>query len=290
MKIKFIKYISLTIFLIFISCSSGDDGNSQPDPTPVVTLYADQIQAAVQKNILFSINGEIPNDIANINWDFGDGTLFYGNSSHQSVYHPFTSTGNYIVKAKILRQNGALIETTKTVTIVNTNLIKVTSITVQTYPEKLCEKFVASGSSGYWVSFYGKWDESNGFGSIPSDVNRYADTYLELVRHQKVPNSTNPSELVGNVNNYGLTPVHLNQLNNVFDVSNFNIVLSLNAIDAFAVGVYDDDSTNSIYENGSESDVIGTLFIEPSSFQNNSFLITNSSNQLVIKVDYINLN
>jgi PKD repeat protein len=287
MKNKLFKYLSIVIVSIFISCSSGGDSGTNTVPAPVVTIYANQVQAAVEKNILFSLTGDLPNDIGNINWDFGDGTFFYGNNSHYAVYHPYSTIGNYTVKATILRQNGEIIESTKVVTIVNTNMVKVTTITVQNYPEKLCEKFVASGASGYWVQFYGKWDESQGFGPT-SDVNRFSDTFLTLVKYQKRPNSTNPSELVSISTAYSNTPIQLNQLNNIFNVSSLNIVLSLSAIDSFGVGVYDDDNSYSLYENTTASDGIGSFDIEPSSFQNNSFLM--SDGQLVIKVDYQNIN
>jgi hypothetical protein len=276
---------------ILSSCSKSDDTGTTPSvPDSTVVIFADQVQAAIQKNISFSLTGNLPPDIANINWDFGEGPIFYGNNNNTNVYHQFQSTGTYLVKSKIIRQNGTIIESTKTINIVNSNIVKVNKITILSYPTKSCRKFVfySNGVSGYWSYFFGEWDESEGLGSSTS-LDRFSDTYLTLSKNQDIPNSTNPSNLVQDVNTlFYTTSINLNQQNNVFDVSAQNIILSLNGINNFEVKIMDSDVTKSLYEDGLPNDIVGIVGVIPSSFQNNSFIYTAGSVQ--IKIDYTNIN
>jgi hypothetical protein len=288
---KSIKFIIVLVTIILSSCSKNEDNSTATTNTPdnSVVIFADQVQAAIQKNISFSLTGNLPTDIANINWDFGEGPVFYGNSSNNSVYHQYQNTGTYIVKAKIIRQNGTIIESTKSITIVNSNIVKITKITIQSYYQKNCLRFVTTnGVNGSWVPFNGEWDESNGFGPSTS-IDRYSDTYMIISKYQDIPNSTNPSNLVQNVKTtFTTTGISMNKQNDVFNFNTQNIVLSLNAINNFEVKLMDYEATNSINENGTADEIVGNLSIPTSSFQNNSF--TYNVSGLQIQIDYVNIN
>lgn len=290
---KRIYSLFVLIALSLISCSkkntTSDTGNSTPD----IQLNASQTQTAIDNNIQFSIsiNSDLPSNVANINWEFGDGSTYFGSNYSTYLYHQFKDTGTYEVKAKLLLQNNKEIEVKKTIKIININIVRIKNITILAIPAKTSNErfiFYSNGLSGYWANFTGEWDESKSYGT--TDVDQYADIYLKLSKTMDIPDATNPSELISDYTyQIATTPVIINQKTNFFDLTSANIKLSLSAIKKFTVAIMDSDLANSLAENNTPDDGMGEWGSIPSDFQNNVINVTSPSG-VSYKIEYETIN
>ncbi|NBL64947.1 hypothetical protein GV828_07015 [Flavobacterium sp. NST-5] len=280
-------FLSL-IAICLMACSGGDEpGNTNPEPENQVVINVDQLQFPIQKNVSFSVSTNNVN-VANINWFFGDGTSYYGNSGAQFVYHSYENPGPYTVKVEVVDQQGNTYTKTRTVTAVNTNLVKINKINVQSLPRKYnCRRFVVTGISGYWTNFVGDWDESESFGT--NAIDKKADLYLNLSRNQEISLPESATEIQSSYNKFlKRTGFELNEQVRIFDVAADNIILSLSAINHFEIEVMDYDTTYSLVENGTPDELISSISLYPEMFQGNSIQYTEGDLQVTIEFERIN--
>lgn len=276
---KILKILFVILILSVSACTSDSNDNTTQEPIVNNTSVISVNQSSIQKIIDFHLEN-LPSNISNIDWDFGDGNVFYGTSSDISIKHIYEFSGNYTIRAKIYSGNN-VINATKNIVINNGQPIKVTKITILSYPTKLC-----LSSTGF--TFSGQWDQTFYYGSGNTVVDVYSDTYLKIGRIIDKPNTDNPNYIDTSVYHHLYTsPVHINQVNNVFDLSNQNIIINLLADQILEIDIFDSDEANSLYENGNSDEYISSPSINNSAFVNNNFIWTEGNLQL--RIEYINL-
>lgn len=290
MKKIFILFYCLAILFCISSCGrdESDSNNEVEISNNNFSLTSSKTQVAVETILQFSLQGQLPESITNINWDFGDGTTYYGNSSVYNVKHAFQSSGNYIVKAKLLYGNGMSVEKTLSINVVATNQVKLTKISISRVPQTVKQFSVLQYGNWVYYSFNGEWDQRENSGT--SSIDRFADIYVEMYKTSDIVNPNDPTDLISNFKKLAYkSNIHINQQSLVYDLSSANIILNLESLKTLTVTFKDSDSAYSLNENGSADEEIRSNDIKPISFQTNSNVINIDSNGLIYSMEYIKL-
>lgn len=287
MNKKLFTLLKIGIFsVITISCSGGSDDISENMNTNIqnngnnLILVSSKTQASIDTAFEFYFQNSINEQITNVNWDFGDGSNYYGDGSLSKIYHSYKTAGNYTVKATLVVAGGANIVKTVNVTVTNTNVLKIKKITVTSIPQKTTNLRWVFGAYEY---FTGAWDESKSY--MTADNNKYADMYLEFYKNSSTPDPNNPHQLLSSNTSFILsTGVIANQTSQVFDLSSYNITLGFETLNSFSIYFKDTDAANSLLENGNPDELMATFSIPASEFIGNSRTFTQGN--LSFKIDF----
>lgn len=276
------------VSVIFLSCSGGgsDDisentniniGNSGNN----LILVSSKTQASIDTTFEFYFQNSINEQITNVNWDFGDGFTYYGDGSLSKIYHSYKTAGNYTVKATLVVAGGTSIVKTVNVIVTNTNILKIKKITVTSIPQKTNNLNWVFGAYQY---FTGAWDESKSY--MTSNVNKYADMYLELYKNSSTPDPNNPHQFLPSNTSFMLSTgiVTNQQANVVFDLSSYNITLGYEALNGFNIYFKDNDAVNSLFEDGNPDELMATFSIPASELIGSSRTFTQGD--LSFKIDF----
>lgn len=281
------------VSVIFLSCSGGESddvsentniniGNSGNN----LILVSSKTQASIDTTFEFYFQNSINEQITNVNWDFGDGSTYYGDGSLSKIYHNYKTAGSFTVKATLVLAGGTNIVKTVNVTVTNTNLLKIKKITVTSIPQKTTNLnwVMVTGTTGNWVNFTGAWDESKSY--MTTNVNKYADMYLELYKNSSTPDPNNPHQFLPSNTSFMLSTgiVTNQQANVVFDLSSYNITLGYEALNGFNIYFKDNDAVNSLVEDGSPDELMATFSISASEFIGSSRTFTQGN--LSFKIDF----
>lgn len=289
MNKKLLTLFKVGLFsVVILSCSGTSDDITENISAGTVensvVLISSKTQASIHTPIQFSFKGGTKEEIKNVNWDFGDGSIFNGVSSLEAVYHDYQTSGNYTVKATLLLANGKSVEKTVKVTVTNTNILKINKITILSIPQKENNlKLVNSGGTSSWENFKGAWDESKSYNT--TDPDKLADIFLEISKVSTAVDLTNPHNLlVSRLDHLLTTDVRINQTNLEFDLTGKNIFMGYETLQSLSIVLKDSDANNSLLENGGQDEFIGLFSIPLSDFTGTSKIISNGSSS--IKIDF----
>lgn len=281
------------VSVVFLSCSGGG-GDDISENTNInignngnnLILVSSKTQGSIDTTFEFYFQNSINEQITNVNWDFGDGSTYYGDGSLSKIYHNYKTAGSYTVKATLVLAGGTNIVKTVNVTVTNTNLLKIKKITVTSIPQKTTNLnwVMVTGTTGTWVNFTGAWDESKSY--MTTNVNKYADMYLELYKNSSTPDPNNPHQFLPSNTSFMLSTgiVTNQQANVVFDLSSYNITLGYEALNGFNIYFKDNDAINSLVEDGSPDELMATFSIPASEFIGSSRTFTQGN--LSFKIDF----
>lgn len=279
---------------IIVSCSGGSDNisdnnnpNNNGNSANNLSLVSTKTQASIDTPFQFYFTGGINEQINNINWDFGDGSTYYGNSSLSAIYHNYKTAGTYTIKATLLLNNGSSIVKTANVTVTNTHLLKINKITIISIPQKTNNKrWVSVGTGGMWQTFTGAWDESESYGT--TSTNKFADIFLYITKNSNAPEATNPYIITNSYPQHlATTGVYPNQMNLAFDLTGYNLIMGYDALESLNLTFKDSDAVNSLLEDGGADEIIGIYYILPTDFTNTtSSSITLTQGNMSFKVDF----
>lgn len=93
------KLSVIIIFLLILGCSPEKE-NIPTENT--LKIWVSSNEAEVGDEIIFKIEGNSPDNIARVNWDFGD----LNKSQGKETKHTFSSPGNFRIIASIVFSNG----------------------------------------------------------------------------------------------------------------------------------------------------------------------------------------
>lgn len=289
MKKRFILLCGFISLLCSLSCGRENSNTNDEDqietPSYNFNLVSSKTQASLETILQFSFNGSLPNGITNINWDFGDGTTYFGNHYPDPVYHAFKTLGNNTVKAKILYDNGKSVEKTITVNITNANQIKINKISISRVPQATRPYYIYYGTYTVQEYFTGEWDQS--FNRNSTDINRFADIYVELHKIKDIVNPSNPHNILSdNAELAYKSGIRINQQSLVYDLSSSNVILNLESLKKLTVKFKDSDVANSMEENGNSDEEMRSEDITSNQFQTSNQIISTNSNGWIYSIEY----
>ncbi|WP_317127670.1 PKD domain-containing protein [Chryseobacterium sp. CH25] len=277
--------------VVTFSCSgSSDDLNEITPNTGIgtaensISLVSLKTQASIHTSFGFYFKGGIKEDINNVNWDFGDGSTYYGNGSLEAIYHNYKEAGNYTVKATLLLANGKSVEKSVKVTVTNTNVLRIKKITIISIPQKKNNlKLVYSGGVSSWENFTGAWDESKSYNTASPD--KFADIFIEVAKVFSAPAPGDPHNLlVSHFEPLVTTGIYPNQMNLGFDLTGYNVFMGYETLQSVNIVFKDSDADNSLLENGGQDEFIALYSIPLSEFTGTSK--TFNYGELSFKVDF----
>lgn len=287
MKKTFLLFYSLTSLFCVLSCSNSiDEEESQIEvPANDFSLISSKTQASLETILQFSFQGSLPVGVSNINWDFGDGDTYYGNSDATYVNHAFRSSGNYTVKAKILYGNGKSVEKSISVIVVANNQIKLTKITITKVPQTIKQFSVMQYGSWVYYNFSGEWDQTEN--QYTSSIDRFADIYLELYKTSNIVDPNNPQNILKDYKQQTYkSGIHLNQQSLIYSLSSENLIFNLESLKNLTIIFKDSDLAYSMAENGKSDQEMSNNDILSTSFQTNNQMFSINYNGLIYTIEY----
>jgi hypothetical protein len=280
------------ISLFYIS-SCGRTEADKIDESPIESpaydfqLVSSKTQASLETLLQFSFQGKLPTDITNINWDFGDGVTFYGNYNTNNVYHSFKTLGNNTVKVKILYNNGKSVEKSIIVNITNNNQIKINKISITKVPQTSKPYYIFYGTYTVQDYFSGDWDQS--YNRNTSDINRFADVYIELFKLRDIADISDPHNIITDSSELIYkSAIKTNQQNLIYDFSSSNLILNIESLKKLKIKIKDSEAGNSMLEDGGIDEEMRIDDILPNQFQALN-QITINSNGWIYSIDYTKL-